>query len=134
MNKFDNKTTIQSEFGTMLSAAKSYFEAYNQKRYEFHKCLILCTSKGEHITYPLTSDSVDPLITQECTIVSDLKKSEKDVIKKIVCMWNGEAIDVPSYQFMKMLCEANVENKETEILLNAGPNAYTTKKIADNIG
>ena len=134
MNKFSNETTIQSEFGAMLSAAKSYFETYNQKKYEFHQCLILCTAQGEHITYPVISSSVDLLKTQECTIVSNLKKSGKVVIKKLVCMWEGEMLDVPSHQFMTMLCELNAENKKTEILLRAGTNAYVTKKVADIIG
>ncbi len=134
MNKFENETTIESEFGAMLSLAKAYFENYNQKRHEYHQCLVLSTAKGELLTYSITSDSVGTLKNQECSIASNLEKSQKNIIKKIVCMWEGNTIDIPAFQFLKKLCEINIENKKAEILLSAGTNAYVTKKIVDIIG
>ena len=34
---------------------------------------------------------------------------------------------------MKKLCEVNVENRNAVVLLSAGADAYTAKKIADMI-
>ena len=134
MDKFNSETTIQTEFSAMLAAAKSYFETNQQKKQKFHQCLILSTAQGDHITYPINTDSIDLLVANECTLFSDLKETKKTVIKKVVCMWDGGHLDVPSRQFMTTLCNLNVENRETQILLSAGTNAYVTKKIADIIG
>ena len=44
--------------------------------------------------------------------------------------------NTPEIKFVidQSLCDVNTENKNAEILLSAGPNAYVTKKIADIIG
>lgn len=134
MDILKNEKTIESEFDAMLSLAKGYFETNYYKKYEFHQCLVLSAEQGEPQIYSLYSDSIKELIDQGCAILAQLEKEGVTVIKKIVCMWEGNAIDVPSFQFMKKLCELNPENKKTKVLLNAGGGAYTTKKIADMIG
>ena len=134
MNKFNNEKTIQTEFSKMLSVAKSHFKTYGQKKRGLHQFLILCTSQGEYITCPINVDSVELLKSEECTILSNLEQSYGNTVVKIVCMWEGETIDVPSYKFMQMLCDINPDNKNAEILLSAGQDAYVTKKIAEIIG
>lgn len=134
MSEFYNKTTVESEWGTMLSLAKVYFESHNQKKYEYHQCLVLTTANGEQIVYPITADSVDALKSQACAYIeSIIKKYNDNSIKKILCMWENNTIDVPSSDFMKKLCEINKENRNSIILLNAGTDVYTAKKIVDII-
>ena len=134
MNQFKNEKTIESEFTAMLFSAKSYFETENHKNYEYHQCLVLTTVQGEQMIYPVSSDSAEMLINQQCSIISELEKEGKTAIQKMICMWKGNDVDVPSFQFMKKLCELNPENKETEVLLSAGNEAYVTRKINDVIG
>jgi hypothetical protein len=131
MSKIKNEATIGVEFSNMLSLAKAYFNTNTSKKFEYHQCLILRTTQGEEKVYSFTCNSVKDLINQGCEAILQEKIT---TVEKIVCMWEGEAIDVPSNRFMKTLCEVNPENKNAEILLSAGPNAYVTKKIADIIG
>lgn len=134
MSEFYNKTTVESEWGAMLSSAKLYFESHNQKKYEFHQCLVLTTANGEQMVCPITADSVDALKSQACSYIESLIKKYKDnSIKKIICMWENNTIDVPSSDFMKKLCEINKENRNAIILLNAGTDVYIVKKIVDII-
>ncbi|MBQ9919898.1 MAG: hypothetical protein IJO49_03630 [Clostridia bacterium] len=134
MSEFYNKTTVESEWGAMLSLAKVYFESHNQKKYEFHQCLVLTTADEEQIVYPITADSVDALKSQSCAYIESLiKKYNDNSIKKILCMWENNTIDVPSSDFMKKLCEINIENRNAIVLLNAGTDVYTAKKISDII-
>ncbi len=134
MSEFYNKTTVESEWGTMLSLAKVYFESHNQKKYEYHQCLVLTTANEEQIVYPITADSVDALKSQACAYIeSSIKKYNDNSIKKILCMWENNTIDIPSSDFMKKLCEINKENRNSIILLNAGTDVYTAKKISDII-
>ena len=134
MSEFYNKTTVESEWGAMLSSAKLYFESHNQKKYEFHQCLVLTTANGEQMVCPITADSVDALKSQACSYIESLiKKYNDNSIKKIICMWKNNTIDVPSSDFMKKLCEINKENRNAIVLLNAGTDVYIAKKIVDII-
>jgi hypothetical protein len=134
MSEFYNKTTVESEWGAMLSSAKLYFESHNQKKYEFHQCLVLTTANGEQMVCPITADSVDALKSQACSYIESLiKKYNDNSIKKIICMWKNNTIDVPSSDFMKKLCEINKENRNAIVLLNAGTDVYVAKKIVDII-
>lgn len=131
MSKIKNEITIGVEFSNMLSLAEAYFNTNISKKFEYHQCLILRTTQGEEKMYSFACNSVKDLITQGCVT---LLQGNLSTVQKIVCMWEDNAIDVPSHQFMKTLCDINPENKNAEILLNAGPNAYVTKKICDIIG
>ena len=130
MSKIKNEATIGVEFNNMLSLAKEYFKTNTSKKFEYHQCLILKTTQGEEKMYSFACDSIAELINQE---VVAILKEKITTIQKIICMWEGETIDVPSNRFIKTLCDVNPKNKNAEILLSAGPNAYVTKKIADII-
>ncbi|MBE6749666.1 MAG: hypothetical protein E7560_00690 [Ruminococcaceae bacterium] len=134
MSEIYSKTTVESEWGAMLSLAKVYFESYSQKKYEYHQCLVLTTANGEQAVCPITANSVDALKSQACSYIESLIKKYKDnSIKKIICMWENNTIDVPSLNFMKKLCETNKENRNAIVLLNAGTDVYIAKKIVDII-
>ncbi len=124
------KQTIDPQFSKMLLMSKAYFNSNNLKEYEYHQCLVLSTVQGEEKIYSFACTSVKDLIDQSCSV---LLRERITTVQKIVCMWEGGAIDVPSYQFMKTLCDINAENRKAEILLR-GLNAYVTKKISDIIG
>ncbi|MBR3879403.1 MAG: hypothetical protein IKJ24_04685 [Clostridia bacterium] len=131
MSKIINEATMEENFSNMLSLAKSYFNTNVSKGFEYHQCLILRTTLGEEKIYSFACNSVKDLITQSC---ATLLQGKIPTVQNIVCMWEGQNIDVPSYQLMKTLCELNPENKNAEILLSAGRDAYVTKKVVDIIG
>lgn len=131
MSKVQNEATIGAEFRNMLSLAKAYFIKNTSEKFEYHQCLVLRTAQGEEKMFSFACDSVAELVNQECAAIL---KEKNTTIQKIICMWEGETIDVPSNRLIKALCDGNLENKNAEILLRAGPDAYVTRKIADIIG
>ncbi len=134
MSEFYNKTTVESEWGAMLSSAKLYFESHDQKKYKYHQCLVLSTANGEQIVCPIAADCVDALKSQACSNIESLiEKYNNNTIKKIICMWENQTIDVPSSDFMKKLCEINIENKKAVVLLSAGTDVYRPKQIVNII-
>ena len=120
---------IDEEFYNMLSSAEIYFDTNKIKSLEYHQCLILKTEQGEKV-YSFNCNSVKDLIEQSCEAIINEKIN---VVTKIVCMWSGKYIDVPSYKFMKTLCTLNDKNKETQILLRGAENTYSIKKISSII-
>ena len=120
---------IDADFCSMLSLAENYFDTNSIESFEYHQCLILKTEQGEKL-YSFNCSSVKDLIEQSCEAIINEKIN---VVTKIVCMWSGKHIDVPSYKFMKMLCDLNNKNKETQILLRGAGNMYIIKKILNII-
>ena len=125
-----NKSTLTPEFENMLNLAKAYFEEAKSQKFEYHQCLVLKTAQDEELIYSFACDSIKELIEQSCSI---LDRKNFSNVTNIVCMWEGDSIDVPSHQFIKKLCELNPKNKEAEILLNSSPTScvYISKKISD---
>lgn len=126
------ESNLTPEFKSMLDSAKTYFKQTKSNKFEYHQCLILKNRFGEEFVYSFASDSIKELIAQCCSLVNKEKLTH---ITNIVCMWEGESIDVPSHQFIKELCQIDPENKEAEVLLNSSPTShiYITKKISDII-
>ena len=113
-----------ADFYNMLSLAENYFDTNEFESYEYHQCLILKTKQGERI-YSFNCNSVNDLIEQSCNAIINEKIG---VVEKIVCMWSGEMLDVPSGRFMRTLCEIDPNNKNAEVLLNS-----SVKKISEII-
>ena len=127
---FKNNKTIDLDFQSMMMKAKSLFCDENQDTNKYSQSIVLKPIKGEDKGYCVSCSSLDDLINQSCSAV---KQENISAVLKLVCMWKGNILDVPSERFLKTLCTINAENKKAEVLLNAGPNAYVTKKIADII-
>ncbi len=133
MKNFKNQATVDPHFDKMLSMAEEYFALSKLEKYEYHQCIVLNTVEGEDKIYSFYSDSTKELVGKCCSVLSQEKMP---TISKIVCMFEGGFVEVPSGDFMKKLCELNIENKEAEVLLSGYPlqNAYHTKRIVDMIG
>lgn len=50
------------------------------------------------------------------------------VVTKMVAMWKGECVDVPSYAFRKALLALDAANGQTEVILRT-ESGYITKAI-----
>ena len=131
MCKRENQTAINSEFVNMICLAETYFNTSDLKNYEYHQCVVLRTNDGKETVYSFACNSVEDLIDQSCSVLSQDRKIS---VQKIVCMWDGGALDVPCHKFMEKLCDISAENKRAEILLSSHPGAYSVKRICDIVG
>ena len=130
MNKDIREKINDSDFSRMYLLAEKYFDTNNSiGKFEYHQCIVLKTEQGDKM-YSFACDTVKELIDKSCDMLINEKIS---VVEKILCMWEGGFIDVPSHSFMKALCNLNDENKETQILLRGAENAFLIKKISNII-
>ena len=118
-----------SDFSRMLLSAENYFDINCIGTFEYHQCIVLKTEQGDKI-YSFASNSVKEMVDKSCYVLTNEKIS---AVHKIVCMWEGGGIDSPACRFMTTLCELNGENKNAQILLNAGNGEYVIKRICDII-
>ena len=130
MNKDIREKITDLDFSRMLLLVENYFDTNNSiDKFEYHQCIALKTEQGDKI-YSFACDTVKELIDKSC----DMLISEKiSVVEKILCMWEGGFIDVPSHSFIKALCNLNDKNKETQILLRGAENTFLIKKISNII-
>lgn len=59
--------------------------------------------------------------------VQMLLDKEEQVLRYIVCMWNGCSIDVPSMNFRKLLLEASEKNTEAMLVVQSIPDLILKK-------
>ena len=57
-----------------------------------------------------------------------LAQAGDTVVTKMVAMWEGECVDVPSYAFRKALLELDDANRQTKVLLRS-ESGYITKPM-----
>ena len=128
-----NATILPPEFENMLNQAKSYFKRSSVKNVEYHQCIILRTADGIEKIYSFACNSVKELIKQSCSM---LYQENISTVTHIICMWEDESIDIPSYKFTETLCKISIENKNAKILLKSSPDTcnYIIKKLSDIIG
>lgn len=55
--------------------------------------------------------------SDEMALIESLKAADDTEIKYVLCMWQGNAIDIPSYRLRKMLCELNCQNSESVLIV-----------------
>ncbi len=130
MEKIINETAIPKEFENMYTLAKAYFNSANCGEYEYHQCLVLQTNDGDKI-FSFCCDEVEDLVNQNVAV---LDRGKITAVQKILCMWEGGTVDVPSGKFMKKLCGINSENKKAQVLLKTINGAFAVKTIENIIG
>ncbi len=107
-----------ADFDSMISLAKDNLPKASDC--EFVQCVVVNTVIGNLLIHKIEVNSVEELINEQCRIVSELEKSSDTAVEKIICMWNNEALEVPSRGFMQSLCKSNVKNMNARVALNTG--------------
>ena len=51
--------------------------------------------------------------SDESALLEVLKKADDTEVQYVLCKWQGNGIDIPSYKFRKMLCALNSKNSES---------------------
>ena len=62
------------------------------------------------------------------TLVGQLESPQDTKIEKLVCMWHGGAVDLPSFALRDMLCRLNPDNLDADILVLTR-RGLSTKKL-----
>lgn len=84
------------------------------------------TAKG-NVYHFLNSDPMEPV--DEERFLSMLQEKNDVHVEKLVCVWQGGAVDLPHIRLRKCLLELCPENAETDILL-MGEGHYVARKLS----
>ena len=87
--------------------------------------LLDCTEKGQYtqaiVLFSVMGREYGSIVknatveekSDESALLEVLKKADDTEVQYILCKWQGNGIDIPSYKFRKMLCALNSKNSES---------------------
>lgn len=107
---------IDKDFENILSIAKGFYSDSVEWTSSIPKdqsfVTVLLSSKNNIYTFVFDRRTYD-----EADLLKELINQDDTIVKKIVCMFSEDVIDIPWYLLRKALCDLNKENEEAEVLL-----------------
>lgn len=132
MALFDIKDTAPFDavvFETMLTAAqKALDNVVPQKRTQ---AIVLRTAKKNQYV-SVISDALSDGKAEERELIGKMVSGEDTEVTDILCMWHDGSVDLPSFAFRNMLCQANANNRNAGIFVFTA-NGYSTLKLVHTL-
>ena len=69
-------------------------------------------------------------MTEEKKLLEKLKASGDTEIRYVLCMWQDNNVDIPSFAFRKMLCDLDQKNQEAILFVMTTEGISATKMSA----
>lgn len=103
----------------------------NTEKNQYTQCISLFSSKEKEYTVIIKKALTNEKAEEE-SLLERLKKIEDTEIYYVLCMWQDECIDIPSYAFRKMLCDLNSKNYKS-LLFVTTRNGISVKELSKTI-
>ena len=116
---------VPSIFDKMWQTSESLLKDISTTK--MTQAVVLLSSKGKEYS-TIIEDVLTEEKNAEKSLVSELRANDDTEICYILAVWKNGCVDVPSYDFRKMLCRLNIENKNAAIFL-MGEAGYHTKPL-----
>ena len=123
------------EFEELLLVVKNTLQSITPNQYT--QVIAICSDNG-YIYHTIIDNALSVENTAEQQLINKLLENNATLVKTIVCVWakNGvnmlDCLDMPSYDFRKMLCDCNSDNVNAEILLHS-KEGFITKSIGQTM-
>lgn len=127
---FDPKIKNAPDFEIFKSMKEKAIELLsNTENCKYTQAIVLRSSKGNEygtvIRNALSKERYD-----EQVLLQKIQDANDSTICFVLCMWQEQCIDVPSYDFRKTLLELNEENAEAMIFVMTACGASEIKLLS----
>ena len=117
MSLFELKNPIAVDMCLFEKMKKTATELLRDAEEGQHtQAVVLFSAKGSEYGRVI-KDTIAEDISDEMALIESLKAADDTEIKYVLCMWQGNTIDIPSYKLRKMLRELNCQNSESVLLV-----------------
>lgn len=99
---------------------------HNTRREKYTQVLVLYSSRGKKY-HAILKNACSEDRTEEKGLLERLKAEGDTEIRYILCMWQDNNIDVPSFAFRTMLTEIDRKNQETRFFVMTAEGISATK-------
>lgn len=127
---FDPKIKNAPDFEIFKSMKEKAIELLsNTENCKYTQAIVLRSSKGNEygtvIRNALSKERFD-----EQVLLQKIQDANDSTICFVLCMWQEQCIDIPSYDFRKTLLELNEENAEAMIFVMTACGASEIKLLS----
>lgn len=127
---FDPKIKNAPDFEIFKSMKEKAIELLsNTENCKYTQAIVLRSSKGNEygtvIRNALSKERYD-----EQVLLQKIQDANDSTICFVLCMWQEQCIDIPSYDFRKTLLELNEENAEAMIFVMTACGASEIKLLS----
>ena len=127
---FDPKIKNAPDFEIFKSMKEKAIELLsNTENCKYTQAIVLRSSKGNEygtvIRNALSKERYD-----EQVLLQKIQDANDSTICFVLCMWQEQCIDIPSYDFRKALLELNEENAEAMIFVMTACGASEIKLLS----
>ena len=105
---------VRSIFDQMMQAAVLLLKDAPSNK--MTQVVVLLTSKGKEYS-AIIEDVLSEEKVAEKALIKEMQKDNDTELRYILTAWKNGCVDLPSYDFRKMLCRMNIENKNAAIFL-----------------
>ena len=113
---------VRSIFDQMMQTAVHMLK--DAPRTRMTQVVVLLTSQGKEYSVIIENVASEDMIAEKALIKEMQKDNDTDIRYMMVVWKTNSGVDLPSYEFRKMLCRLNIENKNAAIFVNEAAN-YT---------
>ena len=104
---------------------------FGREKKEFAQAIVFHTAKGnlfaQFIENAVSEDKKD-----ENNLLEKLSEEKDAEIDYILCLWQGGEMDIPSYDFRKMILNLDPVNSNAEIFVMTG-NGVSVRKLENTM-
>ena len=119
----------ESKFQNMKDIAKASLSGTEKKQYT--QAIVLLSSRGNEYS-AVIENALSVEKSDEKVLLDKLVAALDTKIDLILCLWQNGSVDVPSYDFRKMLCELNPYNANSGIFVMT-QDAYSVIKLGSTL-
>lgn len=114
---FEFKTEIPFDLNVFECMKKIAVESLSGTEKNQHTQAIVLFSTAGNKYSAIIKNALSKERLDEKALLEKLKIANDTEIRYVLCMWQDNGIDIPSYNFREMLCELNPENKKSLIFV-----------------
>ena len=124
--KYPSYPFVRSIFDQMMQTAVHMLQDAPKTR--MTQVVVLLTSKGKEYS-AIIEDVLSEDKIAERALIKEMRKDNDTELRYVMAVWKtSSGVDMPSYDFRKMLCRMNMENKNAAIFL-MGEAGYGVKPL-----
>ena len=117
MSLFELKNPIAVDLCLFEKMKKTATELLRDAEEGQHtQAVVLFSAQGNEYG-AVIKDTIAEDDSDEVALIESLKAADDTEIKCVLCMWQGNTIDIPSYRLRKMLRELNCQNAESLLIV-----------------
>ncbi len=104
---------------------------FNTEKKQYTQAIVLLTSCGNEYN-AVIENALSVEKSDEKALLDKLIAASDTRIDHILCLWHEGSVDIPSYDFRKMLCALNSDNENSNIFVMT-QDGYSVIKLGSTL-